>query len=80
MPYIRHLMSTGTDLRLKRTAMNVQLGDLAARIGVPASSVSRWETSVRVPSKAEARYLEGLATFGTIPTVVVTTGQPTEAA
>lgn len=53
--------------------MNVSLGDLAARIGVPASSVSRWETALRVPEKAEARYLTSLATFGTIPTVTVTT-------
>lgn len=74
VPYLRHLMSTGTDLRLKRTAMNVALGDLAARLGVPASSVSRWETALRVPAKAEVRYLEALATFGTIPTVTVTTG------
>jgi transcriptional regulator with XRE-family HTH domain len=71
-------MSTGTDLRLKRTAMNVTVSDLADRIGVPASSVSRWETSLRVPVKAEARYLTALATFGTIPTVTVShpsTGQ-----
>jgi DNA-binding transcriptional regulator YiaG len=57
--------------------MNVSLGDLAARIGVPASSVSRWETAARVPRKAEPRYLEALATFGTIPTVTVTTDEPT---
>lgn len=59
--------------------MNVSLGELAARLGVPASSVSRWETSLRVPSKAEVRYLEALATFGTIPTVTVTTETGTAA-
>ncbi len=58
--------------------MNVTLGDLASRIGVPASSVSRWETAIRVPAKAEGRYLEALATFGTIPTVTVTTGVAAE--
>lgn len=66
-------MSTGTDLRLKRTAMNVSLSDLADAIGAQKSAVSRWETAIRVPAKAEVRYLKGLATFGTIPTVVVTT-------
>jgi DNA-binding transcriptional regulator YiaG len=58
--------------------MNVSVGDLATRIDVPASSVSRWETALRVPAKAEKRYLAALATFGTIPTVTVTTGQPAD--
>lgn len=78
VPYLRHLMTTGTDLRLRRTAMNVNLGELASRVGVPASSVSRWETALRVPTKAEKRYLEALATFGTIPTVTVTTDAPAD--
>ena len=68
-------MATGTELRLKRTAMNVTIGDLAARMRVPASSISRWESAVRVTAKAEERYLTGLATFGTIPTVIVSHGQ-----
>lgn len=66
-------MTTGTDLRLKRIAMNVALGELAKIIGVSDGNVSRWETAVRVPKNAEARYLTALATFGTVPTVTVTT-------
>lgn len=73
-------MTSGTDLRLKRIAMNVALGALAEKIGVSDGSVSRWETSVRVPPKTKDRYLAALATFGTIPTVTVTTNPVVEMA
>lgn len=69
-------MTTGKELQLKRIALDVTATALAARIGVPPSAVSRWETSRRVTEKAANRYLEGLATFGTIPTVEVSLPEP----
>lgn len=62
-------MTTGKELQLKRIAMDVQAGALAERVGVTNSTISRWENSRRVATKAETRYLTGLATFGTIPTI-----------
>jgi DNA-binding transcriptional regulator YiaG len=53
--------------------MDVRVGVLAERIGVQASTVARWENARRITPKAEARYLAGLATFGTIPTVSIET-------
>ncbi|MES2210946.1 MAG: helix-turn-helix transcriptional regulator [Chloroflexota bacterium] len=64
-------MNTGKDLTLKRIAMDVPAGALAERIGVSGSTLSRWENSRRVTTKAADRYLAALATFGTIPTVDV---------
>jgi transcriptional regulator with XRE-family HTH domain len=73
-------MTTGKQLQLRRIALDVTASDLAAVIGVPPSSVSRWENARRVTDKAAARYLEALATFGTIPTVDVTMTGPEAAA
>lgn len=64
-------MTTGKELELKRRALDVSQGALADAIGVPQSSVSRWERARVVTDKAAARYLRGLATFGTIPTVAI---------
>lgn len=66
-------MTTGKNLKLKRIAMDVSQTALAEQIGVPTSSVNRWESSRVVKDKAAERYLAGLATFGTIPTIEVTT-------
>jgi transcriptional regulator with XRE-family HTH domain len=68
-------MTTGPDLRLRRTAMHVTASALAARINVSLSWVSRRE-SLAVVKEAEAqRYLAGLATFGAVPTVTVEAGK-----
>lgn len=64
-------MTTGKDLKLRRIALDVQTGELAERIGVPPSTISRWESGRRVTDKAAVRYLTGLATFGTIPIIDV---------
>jgi DNA-binding transcriptional regulator YiaG len=64
-------MQTGRDLKLRRVAMDVSQSALAEKIGVPVSSVSRWEGARYVTTKAAERYLAALATFGTIPTVDV---------
>lgn len=56
--------------------MDVNSGELAARLGVPASQISRWENARRVTDKAAIRYLEALATFGTIPTIAVSAPEP----
>lgn len=69
-------MTTGKELRLKRIAMDVRTGDLAERLGVSSARISRWETLGAVREKDLVRYLEALATFGTVPTVRVET--PTE--
>lgn len=61
-------MKTGKELQLARIALDVRPGELAERMGVPPSSISRWEGSRRVTDKAAKRYLEALTTFGTIPT------------
>lgn len=62
-------MQTGKDLKLRRVAMDVPANALADRLGVAASQISRWENSRVVTDEASTKYLEGLATFGTIPTV-----------
>lgn len=69
-------MTTGKSLQLRRIAMDVPQGALAERIGVPVSNVSRWENARIVKPKAADRYLAGLATFGTIPTIDVSTPEP----
>lgn len=51
--------------------MDVPVSALADAVEVTSASISRWENSRRVTDKAAARYLRGLATFGTIPTVLV---------
>lgn len=66
----------GKELELRRRAMDVTAGALAERIDVPASTISRWESSRRVTDKAAKRYLEGLATFGTIPTITLGSDNP----
>lgn len=69
-------MTAGKELRLKRIAMEVRMGELAERLGVPVSRVSRWETLGVVREKDVTQYLEALATFGTVPTVTI--ALPTE--
>lgn len=61
----------GKDLRLRRIAMDVSVTSLAEAIGCQPSQINRWENHRRVTAKAVERYLTGLATFGTIPTVEV---------
>jgi transcriptional regulator with XRE-family HTH domain len=73
-------MTTGKELTLKRIAMDVSAGALAERAGVDKSTLSRWENARRVKDAAAARYLDALATFGTIPTVDVTVPDATSAA
>lgn len=64
-------MTKGKHLKLLRVAMDVSQSALADRIGVPVSSVSRWEGARNVTEKAADRYRVALATFGTIPTIDV---------
>lgn len=68
---MQSVMTTGPDLRLRRTAMAVTATALAARIGVSVSWVSRRESLANVNEKDAAKYLTGLATFGPVPTVEV---------
>lgn len=67
------MATTGKELELKRTAMDVQPKELAQVMGVGVSRISYLENSRRVTPAAEAKYLAALATFGTIPTVTVET-------
>lgn len=62
---------TGPELELKRVAMGVDQGPLARAAGVTQQTISRWENAARVREDKAKRYLEALATFGTIPTIVV---------
>ncbi len=64
-------VTTGPDLRLRRTAMNVTQTDLAARIERSVSWVTRRESLAVVKSADADRYLTGLRTFGPVPTVTV---------
>lgn len=61
----------GRDLKLRRMAADVSAKALAEAMGTTPSQVSRWENSRRLTERARVRYLEALATFGTIPTVTV---------
>lgn len=70
-------MKTGKELQLTRIAMDVRQDALAERMGVQASTLSRWENARTVRDDQARAYLKGLATFGTIPTVDV---KPQEAA
>ncbi len=62
------LPTTGQELRLMRTAADVRQNELAARMGILSSTISRWETSRRVTRKAAQRYVTALATFATSQT------------
>lgn len=64
-------MTPGPDLRLRRTAMGITQTALAKRLNVSLSWVSRRESLANVNEKDAARYLGGLATFGTVPIVKV---------
>lgn len=65
------MATTGKELELKRTAMDVAPKDLAVAMRVQVSRISHIENSRRITPAAEAKYLAALATFGTIPTVTV---------
>lgn len=52
---------TGLDLRLRRTAANVKVFELAARMGVHSSRVSQIEALADVTPQTQARYLAALA-------------------
>jgi uncharacterized protein YjbK len=63
---------TGTDLRLTRIAMGVETADLQKAMGYKSpASISHIETRGKVRQDTAKRYLEALATFGTVPTVTV---------
>lgn len=66
-------MTTGPDLQLRRVAMGVTQAALAERMGVNANWVTRRESKARVKAEDAEKYLTGLATFGTVPTVTVQT-------
>lgn len=51
-----------------RTAADVRQVELAARMGILSSTISRWETSRRITRKAAQRYVTALATFATSQT------------
>lgn len=63
---------TGKELRLTRMAMDVDAQELAAKMGYASrSSISHIETRGKVREATAKRYLDALATFGTVPTVTV---------
>lgn len=64
-------MTTGPDLQLRRVAMGVTQAALAARCGVTSNWISRRESKARVKAEDAEKYLTGLGTFGTVPTVEV---------
>ena len=66
-------MTTGPDLQLRRVAMGITQAALAERMGVSPNWVTRRESKARVKAEDAEKYLTGLATFGTVPTVVVRT-------
>lgn len=67
------MATTGKLLELTRRAMDLSTKEVAERMEVPVSRISHLENSRRVTDKAATRYLAALATFGTIPTVIVDT-------
>lgn len=64
-------MTTGPDLQLRRVAMGVTQIALAERMGVSPNWITRRESKARVKAEDAQKYLAGLATFGTVPTVEV---------
>lgn len=64
-------MQTGPDLQLRRVAMGITQAALAEAMGVSPNWITRRESKARVKAEDAAKYLTGLATFGTVPTVEV---------
>lgn len=64
-------MVSGPELQLRRVAMGLTQTALQERIGARPGWVYRQETKARVKPADAERYLAGLATFGTVPTVEV---------
>ena len=63
---------TGTELRLTRIAMGVETSALQRAMGYKSpGSISHIETRGKVREGTAKRYLEALATFGTVPTVTI---------
>lgn len=58
-------MTSGKDLKLRRVEADVKTKDLAAAMGVPSSSVSRWENTRILREEVVEKYLAALATFAT---------------
>lgn len=58
-------MTSGKDLKLRRVEADVKTKDIAAVMGVPSSSVSRWENTRVLRDEVVERYLAALATFAT---------------
>ena len=52
---------TGTDLKLRRVAALVQAKDVAARMGISDSRLSRIEKPAPVTDRMARRYLDALA-------------------
>lgn len=75
-------MTSGKELELLRVAMDLTQTALAERVGVSLTTIGRWEGQRRVDQRAVDRYLTGLATFGTIPTIEVSVAEthPADAA
>lgn len=57
---------SGLSLKLQRISRDVKALDLAARMGVSNSTVSRIESSRIVDADTARRYTEALATFATV--------------
>jgi transcriptional regulator with XRE-family HTH domain len=60
------MTATGLSLKLQRVARDVKAQDLAARMNVSNSTVSRIESSRVVSDERAAAYLAALATFRTV--------------
>lgn len=63
---------TGKELELRRRAMDVSTSELAKAAGYASpSSITQMEQRATVPKRLQDRYLRALATFGTIPNIVI---------
>ena len=65
------MQTTGPDLQLRRVAMGITQVRLAEAMGVTTNWITRRESKARVKAEDAEKYLAGLATFGTVPTVKV---------
>lgn len=62
-------MTTGLDLKVRRTAARVKATDLAAQMGVSKSRISAIEREQFPSLEARERYLRALATLSDVPHV-----------
>jgi transcriptional regulator with XRE-family HTH domain len=74
------VQTSGLSLKLQRVGQDIKALDLAARMGVSSSTVSRIENSRVVSDKVARQYLDALATFATVASDAGAPQQPASAA